>query len=142
MMELLTGSFTEDANSSTMFYGSTGRTPSNSPADDFFPLTDQIMGWLELPARARTGIYDNMSMNELTQHCVDKNTEDMAAGAGVEAMRYNGMREWKTQGLKKFISLVEQADWKFDNPGEATEPDLTPASPKKVPKETEIIEVD
>jgi hypothetical protein len=125
-MEMLEENFSDDPNSD-VFYGSTGRTPSNSSADGFVPLTDQVMRWLEFPARARTGIYDSMSLDELDQHCALKNTQDLAVG--YPKGRYDEIRTWMLQELTSYISLVEQADWRFQNPGQATEPDRTPASP-------------
>lgn len=123
-MEMLEERFSEDP-TSDMFYASTGRTPSNSTADGFVPITDQVMRWLDFPARARTGRYDAMSVDDLDAHCTRTDTLDLAGG--LPSGRYNGSIAWRTQGLAAYISLVEQADWRFENPGQATEPVRAPA---------------
>lgn len=137
-MEMLQESFSDDPNSD-MYYGSTGRTPSNSAADGFIPLTAQVMRWLDFPARARTGIYDALSLNELDRHCITRDTQDLANG--LARGRYDGSRAWRARGLHAYISMIEQADWRFENPGQATEPARTPAPPPALPSPDDIIEL-
>lgn len=139
-MEILQGNFSDDPNSD-VFYGSTGRKPSNSLADGFVPLTGQVMRWLDFSARARTGRYDAFSSDDLDTHCDQTNAIDLAAG--LARGRYDGYKVWKGQplDLPAYISLVEQADWRYENPGGATEPERAPASPVIVQNDDDVIDL-